>query len=57
MERARAVPNKKPENDKVRTRVEDLNREMMFLPQEERRRRWMEYYTRLLELKDSDGSS
>lgn len=52
MESARTFPNGKTKNEKVRARLDDLNREMMRLPEEERRRRWMEYYTRLGELKD-----
>ena len=31
-------------------RVEDLNREMMRLPEEQRRTRWKEYYERLSKL-------
>jgi hypothetical protein len=40
----------KPESDGVWHRGNDLNREMMRLPMDERRKRWMEYYTRLGEL-------
>ena len=37
--------------DKSRVgRLNDLNREMMRLPLDERRRRWAEYYTRLRRL-------
>ena len=33
--------------DAAQYRVEDLNREMLRLPMEERRKRWKEYYDRL----------
>ena len=54
MKSARTAPNGKTVNDKVIPLVDDLNREMLRLPQDERRRRWQEYYTRLGELKESD---
>ena len=52
MESAKTVANANPENQTMRRRVDDLNQEMMRLPQEERRQRWKQYYTRLGELRD-----
>jgi hypothetical protein len=40
----------KAESDNVLNRQTDLNREMMRLPMDTRRKRWKEYYTRLVEL-------
>jgi hypothetical protein len=35
------------EADQLRNRVDELNREMMRLPERERRKRWSEYCARL----------
>ena len=41
---------RKLESDGVWHSANDLNREMMRLPMDERRERWKEYYSRLGEL-------
>jgi hypothetical protein len=45
------LPEALSESDKLH-RLIDLNRQMMRLPAEERRKRWTEYYVRLGELMD-----
>ena len=49
----KTVANGDAECQMMKRRVDELNQEMMRLPQEERRQRWKEYYTRLGELRGS----
>jgi hypothetical protein len=49
-ERDAVIAARNAETDSVWHRANDLNREMMRLPMDERRERWKEYYARLCEL-------